>query len=374
MKNLELRSQNEELKTAGRLSRFSILNSQFLICCVSLLLCSNAMANELKFRFQPGDKYSLVSVTEQKMSRVIDGNEKNSEQNTRLECDLEIEEVDENGFAWAKYTYKHAAMKMRTADQKFDFDSDANQTRVPLQVMPLKLAIGESIYLRITPLGRIDKINGLQGVITYAKAKMGDFSGAGIVSQNIDRQFAELAIRRELENQLAVFPDSNNEKAIWTRKDVLSSADMSVARVEQIDEVNVVFEKTFRLSLGKSGGNDMALVDVNLTIKPDSIPVSNTSASDSKTGVSREISGEGVGQIEIEEVTGRIISNKMTQDMVERVKFAAANQMLRPPPSPEPFITHIVTTFQMTKIADGKPLQPTDANEKGSSSAPPGAN
>ena len=42
--------------------------------------------------------------------------------------------------------------------------------------------------------------------------------------------------------------------------------------------------------------------------------------------------------------------------------------MLRPPPAPEPIITHTVTTFQMTKIDGGKPAQPADANEKGAPS------
>jgi hypothetical protein len=376
MKKLELRIEKEEFRTVKCEYQFFIPNSKFLICCISLLLCSNAMADSLKFRFSPGDKYLLVSVIEQKMSRVIDGNTHSSEQTTRLECDFDVEEVDEKGFAWAKYSYKRVTMKARSEEQKFDFDSDANQVKMPLLVMPLRMAVGESIYLRITPLGRIEKINGLQGVITYAKAKMNSFSGGGldVVSQNIDRRFAEPAVRRELESQLAVFPDSNNERAIWTRKDVLSSADMSFAKAEQIDEVNVVFEKTFRLNLGKSGGNDMALVDVNLTIKPDSTPVSNMSASDSKTGTIREISGEGTGLIEIERTTGRIISNIIIQDTIERIKFAAPSQMLRPPPSPEPVISHTVTTFQMTKIAEGKPAQPADANEKSPSSGPFKAN
>jgi hypothetical protein len=54
----------------------------------------------------------------------------------------------------------------------------------------------------------------------------------------------------------------------------------------------------------------------------------------------------------------------MTQDMVEKVKMTTQNQMLRPMSGPEPIITHRVTTFQMTKIAEGKPAQPTDVNEK----------
>ena len=385
MKNLELRIEKEELKIVVGLaiSLPSLRDGtgrrgyKFLICCVSLLLYSNAMADSLKFKFAPGDKYSLVSVTEQKLSRVIDGNEWSAEQTTHLECDLNVEEVDENGAAWTRYTYKRVIMKLRSKDQrdqKFDFDSDANESKIPIPVMPFQMALGESIYLRITPQGRIDKINGLQFLITSAKSKMGSFPGADMVSRNIERQFDEPAVRRTLEDQFAVFPDSNNEGTIWTRKEVLSSADLSYAKMGQVEEVNIVFEKTFRPNTDKSVQSGISVVDVNLIVQPEVVytrasnPRRLASQSEAAGGAStktiREISGDGAGQIEIENATGRIINNKMTRDMVERVKLATQSQMLRPMSGPEPIITHKVTTFQMTKIAEGKPAQPTDVNEK----------
>ncbi len=345
------------------------------------------MADSLRFKFAPGDKYSLVSVTEQKISRVIDGNEWSAEQTTHLECDMDVQDVDENGSAWVRYTYRRVIMKLRSKDQKLDFDSDANEFKTPIPAMPLCLATGEEIYLRITPQGHIDKINGLQALITSAKAKIGDIPGADMVSRNVDRQFDEPGVRRMFEDQFAVFSDSNNEGTIWTRKEVLSSADVGyTAKSERIEEVNIVFEKTFRLNTpaagvrqqdaGRQGG--ISVVDVNLIVRPEVTQVANTQTSDPRrlasqseaaggtsTKASREISGDGAGQIEIENATGRIINNKMTQDMVERVKLATKSQMLRPTSGPEPIITHTVTTFQMTKIAEGKPARPADLNEKG---------
>ncbi len=364
--------KNKEVKAVGCQSSFSVLNSQFLILCVSISFCSVATADSLRFKFAPGDKYSLVSVTEQKISRTTDGNEWSAEQTTHLESDLAVEEVDENGVAWARYTHKRVIMKLRSKGQQVEFDSDANQPKIPIQAMPLHLALGESIYLQITPQGHIERINGLQSLTTYAKGKIGDFPGGEMVSREIDRQFAEPAAKRTLEDQLAVFPDSNNEGATWTRKEVLFSADLSYAKADQIGEVNIVFDKTFRLNIDKSGSGGISVADVNLIIQPEVVSAQNArrAASQSEaTGVistkaSREISGEGTGQIEIENATGRIISSKMTQDMVERVKLATQGQMLRPTSGPEPVITHKVTTFQMTKITEGKSAQPADANEK----------
>jgi len=403
MKNLEFRTNKSNWRGIAFGEPFSILNSQFLILYVSLLLCSNAMADSLKFKFAPRDKYSLVSVMEQKVSRVMDGNELSVEQTTHLECDLDVEEVDENGAAWTRYTYKRAVMKLRSKDQNLDFDSDANASKIPIQAIPFQMALGESIYLRITPQGHIEKINGLPSLITAAKGKMSNFPGADTVSRNIERQFDELVVRRMLENQFAVFPDSNNEGTIWIRKEVLSSADLSYTKAGQVDEVNIVFEKTFRLntpavgvrptasqSEAKRGGErqqnaagqgGISVVDVNVIVRPEVAQVVNTQALDPRrlasqseaaegasTRASREISGDGAGQIEIENATGRIINSKMTQDMVERVKLVTQNQILRPVAGPEPITTHKVTTFQMTKITEGGPAQPADANEKGAPS------
>jgi hypothetical protein len=171
---------------------------------------------------------------------------------------------------------------------------------------------------------------------------------------------------------LRIFPESNEGGVTWSRTEILSFAEAGYAEVEQIEEANIVFEKTFRLNPDKSGQGGIAVVDVNLIVKPAYAPVLSAPASESPVRANREISGEGAGRIEIEEATGRIISSKMTQDMTERVKYVAQGPMLRPPPAPEPGTTHTVTTFQMTKreppapskIEGDKSVQPADANEK----------
>jgi len=242
MKNLELRIEKEELKIivglaipSGRRDyQFLILNSKFLICFLGVMFCSVAMADSLKFKFSPGDRYSLVSVTEQKMARVVDGNERVAAQTTQLECDFDIEEVDEAGFAWVKYVYRRVIMKAESPELNFVFDSDANQLKTPIQAMPLRLAVGEELYLRITPQGRIEKINGLQALITSAKAKTGNFTGADRVGQGITQRFAEPTVRRELEDQLRIFPESNEGGVTWSRTEILSSAEAGYAQAEQI--------------------------------------------------------------------------------------------------------------------------------------------
>jgi hypothetical protein len=171
MKNLELRIEKEELRIVRRDYQSLLLNSQFLICFVGVMFCSVAMADSLKFKFAPGDKYSLVSITEQRMARVVDGNKRVAEQTTQLECDFDIEEADDAGFAWVKYVYRRVIMKAKSPELNFVFDSDANQLKIPVQAIPLRLAVGEGLYLRITPQGRIEKINGLRPLLPLQRPK-----------------------------------------------------------------------------------------------------------------------------------------------------------------------------------------------------------
>jgi hypothetical protein len=243
-----------------------------------------------------------------------------------------------------------------------------------MQAMPLRLAIGESLYLRVTPQGRIEKINGIQPLITYAKGKMANFQGADIVSRNIELQFSEQEIRRTLEDQLAVFPDSNQGGTTWSRVEVLSPADVGSPKMDKVEDVNIVSEKIFRQH-SEISSRGVVIVDVNLIMKPAPVSVINTSASEqditTSVRVSREISGGGTGRIEIEEATGRIINYTMTQDTAEKAKFASQGPMLRLPPAPEPIISNVVTTFQMTKVEGTKPAQPADTNKNGSPATRP---
>jgi hypothetical protein len=310
-----------------------------------------AAEGRLQFRFQPGDGFSLMSVTEQKTTRIVDGNEQAVEQTVRLGCNLNVEEVDGNGCAWARYTYRRAAMKTKSQGIFFDFDTDANQLlpRRVTPITPFALAVGEEFYVRITPQGLINKINGLQVVVSAAKGKVPPSqAGRDQFIQVIDSQLSEPLIKGMLEDQLAVFPDACSPGGIevgdtWSRSN-------------RIEEQGIVVEQTWRLKSRNPADvsrtalvgspDSVAVIDVNLVVSPiagaQEILMGGVKAR-------REVSGRGTGQLEIEESTGRIIKSSLTQDLVEETKVSSQGLLLRPPPAPEPARTHIVATFQMIK-------------------------
>jgi hypothetical protein len=339
----------------------------------------------LRFRFQPGDRFYLVSVSEQTTTQVVDGNQQVASQTTRLGCDLDIDEVEENGCAWAKYTYRRVAMKITGSGVNVEFDSDANaalrsggalrstsQPKVPLQAQPLAVVVGEGFYVKITPQGRIDKINGLQSVVGSAKAKVPNMAGRNQVIQAIVSQFAEAAVKRELEDRLAVFPDLNSvtgDPCLVTPPSDGRGDEERVttwSRTEQIDEEKIVVERTFRLKERRVSGDmpGVAVVDINIVIRP-AADVDETVRSGVR--IRREVSGQGAGQIEIDESTGRIMNERLTQDSAEEIKASSEGPVRRIPPIPEPTTKHIVKAFQMIKRDSEKPhASPTPGGAEGS--------
>jgi hypothetical protein len=300
-------------------------------------------AEQLQFRFQPGDKFYLLTVTEQTTTRVVDGNQQVFEQTVRLGCDLDIEEVQGDGCAWAKYSYRQAALKVKGQGVSVDYDSDANQPKMSSWALPLAVVLGEGFYIRITPQGRIDKINGLQTVVGSAKSKVPNIANKEQIIQTIDNQFAEAGIKRELENWLAVFPDANavtgDPCLIWSR-------------TEQIDEEEVMVERTFRLKESRPSLGGIAIIDVNIVIRPAAAAQETVSGG---VRMRREVSGQGAGQIEIDESTGRIINSVLTQDSVEEIKTSSEGPVRRIPTVSEPVTRHIVKTFRMNKRDSEKP-------------------
>jgi hypothetical protein len=314
-------------------------------------LCRSAAADTLGYNFKPGDKYLLTSVTEEKITRTVDSNEQVLNRTTRFECDFDIDEVDENGLSWAKYAYRRTGQKATGPDIDVDFDSNISTKTISRQSLPMLLVIGEGLYIRISPQGRVAQINGLQAVISNVKSNIPRVSDRDKLAINnfIDEMLSESTIKRTLEEQLAVFPDSNH-KSQWTR-----TVEVPSKKIEQ--------KWSYRIKSNKDG---IIIVDVNLE---------STSSADTDEVVRggmkyrRQTSGWGQGRIEIDlnaSGTQPIIKSVITQDLTEELKGFSQGPVLRVPKIAEPIQTHLVSTFLMTRrqptAKTGEPNQPLDNN------------
>jgi len=330
----------------------------FVFLCCPGVRCGEAFCGQLGFRFRQGDKYFLLFNSSQRTEQEVNDQPYVTEQAVRFGCDLEITEVEENGAAWAKYTYRQVAMKSSDSSGKNEFDSevDVNRPRIPLQVLPLYVALNEELYIKITPYGSIARINGLQAIITAAQNKVlvsVARRSMGTAFEVIDATFSEAEVRKILEDHLAVFPPSGvlrtDPCAYPAANDIAVGEPNQWTRIENIEDSDMVMESVFRLAEVRSDGN--AVIDVNLVIKT-SDNVKEVISSGIKTR--REVGGRGRGQIEIDKSTGQIINKRLVYDWVDEIKAVSQGQIRRIPPVPKPIHTHVETTFQMIKRDSAK--------------------
>ena len=349
--------RNLELRIVKHYYKISILISQFLtsglICCIMAFMPGICRAGEeLRFQFRPGDKFSLILVTQINTTLPASSTENKSvsgggieslrdepvEQTFRIRSDLDIEEVEPDGSAWAKYTYRQVSLKSKSRDSEVDYDSEDRRlmkdveqdplreqsviATVPLKVMPWVSVINESFYLRITPQGQITNINGLAAVVGSAKSRVLNMSVRNQILESIEEQFTEDNLKRSLENQIAVFPDPNKFGMgrvgigdTWSRK-------------QRENEDHITIERTYKLMEYRDG---VAVLDVNIIVASDANagPVSIDGMK-----AERELSGRGTGQIEIEQSSGQILNSTMARDLIERIKFLSEGAFRRSPSPP----------------------------------------
>lgn len=358
MKNSELRTREKSKKQKANIKdvekeqfNFIFLHI-FTFCFLTFaFFCSSAAADNLGFKFQPGDKYLLSSVTEEKITMTADDKEQVLNRTTRIDCDLDVEEVNDNGFAWAKYTFRRTWLKIKGPDIEVDFDSTGENKKIYSKAMPLLLVINEGFYIRISPTGKVVQLNGMQEVISNVKSNIPRTRGRDIspIINDINEMLSESSIRQKLEEQLAVFPDSSRGNE-WTR-----TAEVNSKKIMQTWD--------YRLKKGKDG---IVVLDANLESTP---VIDSEEVVAGGITYKHQTSGRGQGQIEIDlnvKDARPIIKSVITQDLIEEYKGTSQGPVLRVPQIAEPLRTHSVSIFQMTRRESpakaGEPHQPTDVN------------
>jgi len=338
-------------------------NSNLKIYAIMLAVCflpaTTGFAEELRFDFKAGDKFFLSTDVMQHVSQMVDNNEVITDQTTRIGCDLDIIEVNENGDALAQYTYRKAYLKLNKGSYNITYDSEANQVRIPVDALPLGLILGQNVFLKISPPGRIISIKGVTALISSTKA-------AAPLSQTryqafdfIDKNFNEQAIKRFIQERIAIFPEQTSKIKNQNTADISSDVNSpsfvtgtvspgeSWIKVADLNDEPPVRAEIWMFKI-KEKQKGMVSMDVNVNV------ATSPNNEDIITGGTRfkhDISGYANGKIEIDEEKGTINEN-ITWDINDVYKASAEGPVLRLIPPPPPVKSHMVSRFQMTRRQD----------------------
>jgi len=252
---------------------------------------------QYRLKFKEGQSYYIKRIFEQKVAQLVNGQEEITEQKTGFGYDFEVREV-EDGNAWINCTYKWVGIKQKGTKGEVLYDSSQKQSRVPLAAQGLAALVGESFYLKMTPLGEIEDIRGLDVMYSYIKSKIAGGAAKGLILSSIEQHLSEAGVKKFVEDSMAMYPEES-----------VGLSDSWSKEIVTLKLPRVVTKKKWTLKDRKDG---IGIIELNSIAKSDP----NTGLLDSGGTARRyEMLGEGHGLIKIKESTGQIIHSEFTQDI-----------------------------------------------------------
>lgn len=304
-----------------------------VLCCVGF--CAGAERREYRMRFEAGKKYRLRKVVEQRVTRVVGGGEHTLNQATEMGSDFDVQDVEADGSAWINYAYRESSLRLKGPGVDIEFDSSKKGVSVPIEAIGFALILGESFYVKMSPDGKVEKINGLDTMLSSVRGKIPNVRGREQILESMKRQLDEGRVSDELEGYFAIYPDrAVGVGESWSRKAPASEVSARIV------------ETTW---LVKEVEDGVVVVEVGIVVKsnPKAEPVDVRGVK-----MRREISGTGTGLIEIEESSGMIIRSEVTQETKEQMRVVPGGPIRRRQSTTEPVKTHRVVTFEMTERAE----------------------
>jgi len=285
-------------------------------------------------KLERGCEYSIRQTIENKIALLTDDVEQNTKQAIGFGYGAAVTEAEADGSAWVRFTYDWMRFCIDSADQQIDYDSDNIRRPVPKGAEPYAAILGQAFYARITPEGRIERINGLDAMISHVRAKLPPGAAREATSRNLKQQFNESVIKELFENCMAVYPPQPVRVGeSWHIIDNITGP------------LPLIFETDYSLADRKDGS---ATIEGRTTIQSD--PRYARSFIEGVI-IEHTVSGKQHKKARIQETTGEILDSRIERDTVEHFKVPSAGT--RPQGLPETISRNTVITFQMNRRPEG---------------------
>jgi len=277
-----------------------------LMVALSTVLAKGAEKMQYKLKFEKGQKYYTKTITEQKISQTVMGQEQNMEQTIGMGIDFDVNDVDANGNAWIDYTYSWAMSRQKGPMGEIVYDSSDKDSPVPPQVLGFAALLGQGFSLQITHDGQVKQIKGLDKMSRNIQKELPEGPLREQMTKGLDQFLSEEAIKEQTEISMAIYPDKPvGVGDSWSKT---SSTSHGFA---------IIMENKWTL---KSCENGMATIEVlsNIKSNPDAKPMEMGPAK-----MSYEFTGNQKGLIKMQESTGQILHSKTEQQMSGQMKMIA---------------------------------------------------
>jgi hypothetical protein len=279
----------------------------------------------LKLTPVAGETQKLKATVEQKVTQTINGNPQSLTQSIGLGYTFATQAVAEDGVATVKVTYDTVSFKQVSPLGNVEYDS----TNPPAQINPLAKGFaalaGQTFTMKVTSLGKITEIQGLDAMIDGIMKKLDIPEGPSkaTIEKSIRVQFGEDALRDNMESLLRIYPDKP-----------VSVGDTWATKISLSKGFPMVLDNTFML---KDAAADVATVGLTskLATNPDTAPIDMGNRK-----LTYNLTGEQSGTIKVDRKSGWVKSAEMTQKVAgDMTADAGAGRINKTPMSIETKVT-----------------------------------
>ncbi len=288
--------------------KFKMVVSVFFVIVI-LIICpvDGAETNEYRLNLEKDKAYYIrIMIDKQTVIRPSStqsaGKKEFAEQqNFGFGYNVDVDEVDGEGNAWIKLEYDWVSLLQKSPQGEVRYNSSKTYRVLPKSARGFAALVGQRFFVKMTPQGRIEKINGLGLLRSHVKSRL---PGSATEEQKdamlkgMDSQLEQMATKEFFETLMAIYPEV-----------AVGVGDSWSEKTSSIGGLPVVAERKFELKERKGG---VAVIGVNSVIESD------PEAKPLRTGtleVTYKLSGKQEGQIKMEESTGRVIYSKLTEEI-----------------------------------------------------------
>ena len=264
---------------------------------------------ELRLRLKEGETYRVKTTVEQRINQTSGARQVATEQTFAVVYGMTVEGVDGGGAMRVATKYEAVTFRQQGPAGVVEYDSASPPKQVPQAARPFAALVGLGFASTVTPTGRVTAVEGLEAMFDgmVRKLDLPEGPAKDAVRKVLSEQFGEEAMKQNLQNLFALYPDKPVAVGeSWQRRVVVSKG------------FPVTIDATYTL---KSRVDGVATVDVKATLAP------NEAAGPLDIGTGKmtyDLRGEQSGTATVDEATGWTRSMTTSQLMSGNLRFQDA--------------------------------------------------
>ncbi len=236
----------------------------YSIILASLIIFSAFSLNygkkvELKLNLEKGDKFYVLTLTEQDITQTMMGQEIKIGQTIEMGYNYDVVDVLSNGNYKIKSTYTKIGYKQDSQYGSIDYDSDNADAEASGQAKAFAALKGLSFSFTCDEKGNVTEVEGTEDMLNAVIASYGDElteAKKEEVRKSLKGQFGDEAMKSTLSNVMNIYPEKKIKVGSSWSRDVNLNVGMPM-----------ILANTWTLNSVKSG---KALISVETAIKTNS--------------------------------------------------------------------------------------------------------